>query len=102
MSRKFVFCRVVCLMAYWATFLSAAHAQNAVNQGMGQARHTGISGLWMLANISYAGMVAQNHPSSGWRILAFLFGLPGTLLTFFLVKEGSGRAYGIHLPKKEI
>lgn len=59
--------------------------------------HTGISGIWMLANISYAGMLAQNNPDRGWRIIAFLFGLPGTLVTALTVKEGSMRAYGIDL-----
>lgn len=61
---------------------------------------TGISGMWVLADISYAGMRAQDNPSAFWRILAFIFGLPGTLLTFFVVQEGSDRAYGINLPHK--
>jgi hypothetical protein len=61
---------------------------------------TGVSGLWMLSNVSFAGMRAQNNPSTGWRILAFIFGFPGTLITFFAVKEGSERAYGIDIPKR--
>jgi hypothetical protein len=65
-----------------------------------QIRDTGISGLWVLANISYAGMRAQNNPSVLWRILAFIFGLPGTIVTFFAVREGSERVYGIELPRK--
>lgn len=65
-----------------------------------EVRDTGISGLWVLANISYAGMRAQNHPSPLWRTLAFLFGLPGTIITFFAVAEGGERAYGIDLPRK--
>jgi hypothetical protein len=65
-----------------------------------QIRDTGISGLWILANISYAGMRAQNHRSVVWRMLAFIFGLPGTLVTFFAVTEGCERAYGIDLPRK--
>jgi hypothetical protein len=58
----------------------------------------GVSGIWILANISYAGMRAQDNPS-GWRILAFLFGFPGTLLSLLVVDEGGERAYGIDLPK---
>jgi hypothetical protein len=54
----------------------------AAQIGLTQARHVGVSGLWVLANFSYAGMRAQHHPSAGWRVLAFIFGLPGTLLTF--------------------
>ncbi len=41
-----------------------------------QIRDTGISGLWVLANVSFAGMRAQNHRSVAWRTLAFIFGLP--------------------------
>jgi hypothetical protein len=63
-----------------------------------QVRDRGVSALWMLANISYAGMRAQNNRSGGWRILAFIFGLPGTILTFFAVPEGGERAYGIEIP----
>jgi hypothetical protein len=58
---------------------------------------TGVSALWILANISHAGMRAQGSTSSGWRILAFIFGFPGTLLTFLVVGENSHRAYGIRL-----
>jgi hypothetical protein len=52
----------------------------------------------VLANISFTGMRAQNNPHALWRILAFIFGLPGTILTSFVVVEGSERAYGIDLP----
>ena len=61
-------------------------------------RDTGVSGLWMLANISYAGMRAQNNPNSGWRTIAFLFGMPGTILSYIFVEEGGGRVYGISVP----
>ena len=64
-------------------------------------RVTGVSGLWVLSNISFAGMRAQNNPSSGWRILAFIFGFPGTLISLFAVKEGGERAYGIDIPRRK-
>jgi hypothetical protein len=64
-------------------------------------RDTGVSGLWILANISYAGMRAQNNPHAGWRVLAFIFGMPGTILSFIVVGEGGGRAYGIVLPVQQ-
>jgi len=64
------------------------------------ARDTGVDGLWILANISYAGMRAQNHQSSGWRIVSFIFGFPGTLLSWICVKEGSDRAYGVQIPRR--
>jgi hypothetical protein len=55
----------------------------------------------MLANFSYAGMRAQNHPSAGWRIVAFIFGFPGTFLSYLVVPEGGERAYGVDVPRKE-
>jgi hypothetical protein len=78
---------------------SAALAQ-ASESAQSQIQNTGISGLWVLANVSYAGMRAQDNPSVLWRTMAFIFGLPGTIVTFFAVAEGSGRAYGIDLPRK--
>jgi len=44
-----------------------------------QVTNTGISGQWVLANISYADMRAQNNNSKLWRILAFIFVLPEML-----------------------
>ena len=65
------------------------------------AQVTGISGNWMLANISFAGMRAQNNPDTGWRIVAFIFGFPGTLVSFLAIKQGSERAYGIDIPRRK-
>jgi hypothetical protein len=65
-----------------------------------QAESTGVSGVWVLANISYAGMRAQNNRDRFWRTVAFVFGLPGTLVSFIFVDEGSDRAYGISLPPR--
>jgi hypothetical protein len=53
----------------------------------------------VLANVSYAGMRAQNNPDAGWRFAAFVFGFPGTLVSYFVVKEGECQAYGIRLPR---
>ena len=61
---------------------------------------TGVSALWVLANICYAGMKAQGHPSRLWRVLSFLFGLPGTLLSLLVGKEGGENAYGVYLPRR--
>ena len=73
------------------------YAQEAVQR---TASRGGGSAIWILSNICYAGMKAQSHPSTGWRVVSFIFGLPGTLISFFVVKEGSERAYGIDIPKK--
>lgn len=90
---------VLVLVTSFVSCASTALAQASVTT-QSQIRDTGISGMWVLANVSYAGMRAQNNPNALWRVLAFLFGLPGTILTFFVVAEGSERAYGIDLPRR--
>ena len=59
------------------------------------------SGLWALANISFArhACAKQSERFMGERWL-FIFGLPGTIVTFIAVAEGSERAYGIDLPRR--
>ena len=76
------------------------YAQGSVNGGAVNVETGGSSAIWIFANISYAGMRAQKSRSVVWRIIAFIFGFPGTLLTWIVVGEGSERAYGIELPKK--
>jgi|HubBroStandDraft_6_1064221.scaffolds.fasta_scaffold00076_2 hypothetical protein len=61
----------------------------------------GASAVWIFANLSFAGMRAQNSSSRGWRIVAFIFGFPGTLLSLLAVREGSERAYGIEMPRRK-
>jgi len=90
---RLVFLTVSCIPA-WAI------AAQAMHEAPRSAGNVGGSGLWVLANICFAGMRAQNSPSTGWRLVAFIFGFPGTLLTYFVVGEGSERAYGIDIPKK--
>ena len=59
----------------------------------------GMGALSTLANISYAGMRAQNDPNNEFqRMLAFVVGLPHSVVTLACVSEGSNKAYGIHLP----
>jgi hypothetical protein len=76
------------------------YAQDSVNSGTSNVGTGGTSAIWIFANISYAGMRAQNSSSAGWRVISFIFGFPGTLLTWLIVDEGGERAYGIELPKK--
>jgi hypothetical protein len=75
-------------------------AAEPVSQVQRHAGDVGISGIWLLANLCFAGMRAQNSASVAWRIIAFIFGFPGTLITFLVVTEGSERAYGVDIPKK--
>ena len=81
--------------------VAAVAADGASGTGLHlSAPDTGVSAIWILANTSYAGMRAQNSSSKGWRVASFIFGFPGTLLTYFVVPEGGERAYGIEIPKK--
>jgi len=82
--------------------LSALAAEAASSAGIQHsAQDAGVSAIWMLANISYAGMRAQDKPrNGGWRVLSFIFGFPGTLLTFLVVQKGGERAYGVDIPRK--
>lgn len=62
----------------------------------------GMTATWLLANIAYAGMRAQDDQcNKWWRVAAFVFGFPGTAVSWFFVTSGSERAYGIDLPCKK-
>ena len=91
--------RLLTVLALWAPALASA-AELVYPPDRRLVGNTGISGLWLLANLCFAGMRAQNSPSSGWRVVAFLFGFPGTLITFLVVPEGEERAYGVDIPKR--
>jgi hypothetical protein len=87
------------LVVAWLPVLTIA-ADSAAQETQRSAGNAGASGIWIWANICYAGMRAQNNPSVGWRVVSFIFGFPGTLITWLVVDEGGERAYGIELPKK--
>src|ERR1700721_2511794 len=78
---------------------SAALAQASITTQT-RMQDTGVSGLWISANVSLAGRGARKTPSVLWRKLSFIFGIPGTIVTFFVVDEGSDRAYGIDLQRR--
>lgn len=90
--------RLDSLLAAAVVWMLPAIARAESDGGSRSVVSNGVGGVWVLCNVSYAGMRAQNHPSGGWRAAAFIFGLPGTLVSYFAVKEGEGRAYGIRLP----
>jgi hypothetical protein len=60
----------------------------------------GVSAVWVFANLSFTAMRAQASGSTFWKVLTFIFGFPGTLLTLLVVTEGSEQAYGIDMPRK--
>ena len=60
----------------------------------------GVSAIWIFANLSFTGMRAQAKGSLLWKVIAFIFGFPATLLTLLVVTPGSERAYGIDMPRR--
>jgi hypothetical protein len=60
----------------------------------------GINAVWVFANLSFTAMHAQAKGSTFWKVVTFIFGFPGTLLTLLVVNKGSERAYGIEMPRK--
>jgi hypothetical protein len=62
----------------------------------------GVDAVWVFANLSFTGMRAQAKGSTFWKVVSFIFGFPGTLLTLLVVNKGSERAYGIEMPRKPV
>lgn len=60
----------------------------------------GVDAVWVFANLSFTAMRAQNKGSDFWKVVTFIFGFPGTLLTLLAVDKGSERAYGMDMPRK--
>jgi hypothetical protein len=60
----------------------------------------GIDAVWVFANLSFTAMRAQDTGATFWKVVTFIFGFPGTLLTLIVVNKGSERAYGIDMPRK--
>jgi hypothetical protein len=73
----------------------------AQQTGYPVASEGGASAVWIFANLSFAGMRAQDRGSTFWKVITFIFGFPGTVLTLLVVKKGSERAYGIDLPRRQ-
>jgi hypothetical protein len=87
--------QVAVLAALILAMPSHAFAQSAESGATG-----GVSALWIFSNLSFTGMRAQDRGTTFWKIVSFIFGLPGTLLTLIVVKTGSERAYGIDMPRR--
>ena len=76
-----------------ATSMDTSSSSSAGTQG-------GASAIWIFANLSFTGMRAQAKGSTLWKVVSFIFGFPGTLLTLLVVTRGGERAYGIDMPRK--
>src|SRR5215831_5639236 len=64
------------LAAFIVAMPSHAFAQSAESGATG-----GVSALWIFSNLSFTGMRAQGRGGTFWKVVSFIFGLPGTLLT---------------------
>ena len=90
--------------AKWATILTLFCPQLLALQRMEvlpTGSEGGASAVWIFANLSFTGMRAQNMGGTFWKVVCFVFGFPGTLLTLLVVEKGGQRAYGIDMPRKQ-
>jgi hypothetical protein len=62
----------------------------------------GVSAIWIFANLSFTAMRAQDKGSDFWKVVSFIFGFPGTLLTLLVVEKGCERAYGMDMPRRSL
>jgi hypothetical protein len=81
------------------TFTSIANSADITSSSPAGAEG-GVSAVWIFANLSFTGMQAQAKGTAFRRVISFIFGFPGTLLTLLVVTRGSERAYGIDMPRK--
>jgi hypothetical protein len=59
----------------------------------------GVSAAWLFGNVFYATWRSQDsHPLL--RKVAFVLGLPLSMLSFLLVSKGGGDVFGIQTTKK--
>jgi hypothetical protein len=80
-----------------ATALLAMFPAAAMAEARESVRDSSGSAIWIFANLSYAGMRAQGSKNGVWRVISFIFGFPGTLVSMFFVDEGSERVYGVDM-----
>ena len=88
------------MAAVGALIATTASAQSIDLPSQVVVQTGGLSAIWALANFCYAGMRAQGSLNTGWRIIAFISGFPGTLISYFVVRESSERVFGVDLPKR--
>lgn len=62
----------------------------------------GVSMFTTVMALLYAGHLAQDRTSLGWRILLFILGFPLTFIVTFLVVPGSQRVLGVDLPRHDL
>lgn len=62
----------------------------------------GLSIFTTVMALLYAGHLAQDRTSLGWRLLLFVLGFPLTFVATFLVIPGSQRVLGVDLPRHDL
>jgi len=90
----------LCGLAAGSMFYATIAESKTIDTSSYSGTEEGVSALWIFANLSFTGMRAQATGSTFWKVVTFIFGFPGTLLTLFVVTHGSERAYGIDMPRK--
>jgi hypothetical protein len=86
-----------------ACLTSAAAASGGLNVSIQQGfPWQGFSMFTIVMALLYAGHVAQDRTSLGWRILLFILGFPLTFVVSFLVVPGSQRVLGVDLPRQDL
>jgi hypothetical protein len=53
-------------------------------------RDVGVAVGWILANVAYATLPAENRSNAALRIATFILGFPGTLLTNVIKHDETG------------
>jgi hypothetical protein len=61
----------------------------------------GFSMFTIVMALLYAGHLAQDRTSLGWRVVLFVLGFPLTFVVSFLVVPGSQRVLGVDLPRHD-
>lgn len=61
----------------------------------------GFSMFTIVMALIYAGHLAQDRTSLGWRLVLFILGFPLTFIASFLVVPGSQRVLGVDLPRHD-
>ncbi|NKI34262.1 hypothetical protein HFP89_03695 [Wenzhouxiangella sp. XN79A] len=62
----------------------------------------GLSMFTIVMALLYAGHLAQDRTSLGWRLVLFILGFPLTFIVSFLVVPGSQRVLGVDLPRHDL
>ncbi len=89
------------VFAAGAAWSAGVHAQVQFEIGQGFPWQ-GLTVFTIVMALLYAGHLAQDRTSLGWRVLLFVLGFPLTFVVSFLVYPGSQRVLGVDLPRHDL